>query len=72
MKLLFLNIGTPEIIILLGIVFFYIYCLIHIMMNSTLSLQHRILWFLIILCVPLLGSIAYLVMGRKQGQGAAV
>ncbi len=67
MELLFLNIGTAELIILLPVLAFVFYCLYHSITNEKLPSSHRLLWFLVILCLPLLGGIAYWVIGRNAG-----
>ena len=71
MEIAFLNIGTSELIflVILPIVLLYFYCLFHAATNSSIPGTHRLLWFLIILSIPLLGSIAYWYIGRKVRMG---
>lgn len=68
--LLFLNIGTPEIIIILFAVLFplilIIYCLIDITRSSFQDSTNKIIWALIVLLAPVIGSLAYLIWGRQQ------
>ncbi len=73
MELLFLNIGTPEIIMLflaflitLPVVILQLYCLINAAKSNSLTSDRRIAWVLIILFAPVLGSIAYLIWGRSR------
>lgn len=72
MELLFLNMGTPELILVglfvLPVLVIYFYCLFHAATNRSIPGMHRLLWFLIILSIPLLGSIAYWFMGRHFGR----
>jgi hypothetical protein len=65
----FINMGTGELVLLiiLPIAVLYFYCLFHAATNTSIPGTHRLLWFLIILSIPLLGSIAYWFMGRKAG-----
>ncbi|WP_257667282.1 PLDc N-terminal domain-containing protein [Parapedobacter tibetensis] len=69
MELLFLNIGTAELILMLPVFAFVFYSLYHSITNEKLPSFHRMLWFLVILCLQLLGGIAYWVIGRKPVGG---
>lgn len=73
MEVLFLNLGTQELILLgpvLLTVILYIYCLIHCIRNNRLQGNSKPLWLIIILIAPFIGSLIYLVVGRK-GSGEA-
>ncbi|MCS3557591.1 PLDc N-terminal domain-containing protein [Sphingobacterium sp. JUb20] len=63
MNLLFINLGTSEIIavslFILPVLLAYLYCLFHAATNRTIPGIHRLLWFFIILSIPVLGSFAY-------------
>lgn len=65
MVLLFLNLGTSEMVIITLMVFFIFYSLFHAATNLRISGMYRLIWGLLILAIPLLGGIAYWVMGRK-------
>ncbi|HWK57241.1 MAG TPA: PLD nuclease N-terminal domain-containing protein [Parapedobacter sp.] len=72
MELLFLNIGTQEFILLVPVlltVILYIYCLIHCIANNRLRGNSKLLWLIIILVAPFLGSVIYLIVGRKGNKG---
>ncbi|WP_373274994.1 PLDc N-terminal domain-containing protein [Parapedobacter tibetensis] len=66
---LFSNIGLQEIVLLLFFILptlvVYFYCLFHAAINRNIPGWHRLLWFFVILSLPLLGSIAYWMIGRK-------
>jgi len=68
MTLLFLNLGTTELIIVLPLLAFMFYSLFHAATNMAISGTHRLIWGLLILAVPLLGSIGYWVVGRKSAK----
>ncbi len=73
MELLFLNLGTQELILfgpVLITVVLYIYCLIHCIRNDRLQGNSKLLWLIIILVAPFIGSVIYLTVGRK-GSGEA-
>ncbi|MEC3880829.1 PLDc N-terminal domain-containing protein [Parapedobacter sp. 10938] len=46
-------------------VILYIYCLIHCIRNNRLQGNSKLLWLIIILIAPFIGSLIYLVVGRK-------
>lgn len=68
--LLFLNIGTPEILMLLFAFSFplilTIYCLLDITRSTFQDSANKIIWAVIVLLAPVLGSLAYLIWGRNQ------
>ena len=68
MTLLFLNLGTTELFIVLPLLAFMFYSLFHAATNMAISGTHRLIWGLLILAIPLIGSIAYWVMGRKPAK----
>ena len=65
--LLFKLIGL--LITLLGFVF-WLWMLIHAITNKGLSDGEKILWVLVIILIPLVGSIIYFFIGRPKGRGA--
>lgn len=73
MALLFLNIGTQE-IILLGVVLFvllaYVFGLIHCIANDYIPGTNRVLWCLAIVALPVIGTVAYWMVGRKPTKAA--
>ena len=68
--LLYLGVGPSEIIILLFAVSFplilTIYCLLDITRSTFQDSTNKIIWAIIVLLAPILGSLAYLVWGRNQ------
>jgi len=64
--LLFKLIGL--LITLLGFVF-WLWMLIHAITNKGLSDGEKILWVLVIILLPLVGSIIYFFIGRPKGRG---
>ena len=66
-QLLFFNLGTMEILLVIPIALFTIYSLFHAATNMAIPVLHRLIWGLVVLSIPLLGSIAYWVVGRKPG-----
>lgn len=42
----------------------YFYCLFHAATNRSMRGLHRLLWFFLILSMPLLGCVAYWMIGR--------
>lgn len=70
MNLLFLNLGTPEIIMIslyaLLPFFLIVYCLIDIVRSDFKDLGTKFLWIIIVLVAPILGSVIYLLIGKKQ------
>lgn len=71
MELLFLNLGTQELILLgpvLLTAILYVFCIIHCIRNSRLQGNSKLLWLIIILIAPFIGSLIYLVVGRKGSE----
>ena len=75
--MLFLNLGGPEIIIILLAVgfslIFTVYCIIDIVRSNFSDQTNKILWIIIVLLMsPLIGPLLYLVWGRNQKAFAEV
>ena len=75
--MLFLNLGGPEIImILLAIGFsliFTFYCIIDIMRSKFSDPTNKLLWTIIVLLMsPLIGPLLYFFWGRNQKASAEV
>ena len=68
--LLFLNIGAPELIIILIVGLFplmlMIYCLVDVLRSDFKDRNVKPLWCLVIILAPILGSLIYLLVGRNQ------
>lgn len=68
--LLALPVGVLEMILLLFAVLFpiilIIYCLLDITRSCFQDPSNKIIWAIIVLLAPVIGSLAYLVWGRKQ------
>jgi len=72
MELLFLNLGTTELFMLIVPAFaFYLLGLIHCIANDNISGTNRVLWCLVIIALPIIGAVAYWFVGRKPAQGVA-
>ncbi len=71
MTLLFMNLGTIEMLIVLPLLAFMFYSLFHAATNMGIPGLHRLIWGLVILAIPILGSIAYWVAGRKPAKAAS-
>lgn len=75
MKLLFLNLGTQEMILLMPMLFtavLYVYCLVHCIRNPRLSGNTKLLWLIVILVAPFIGSLLYLVWGKRGKEQASI
>lgn len=73
MELLFLNVGTPELILLLIAIpgfLLYLFGMIHCIANDNISGTNRVLWCLVIIALPIIGTVAYWLVGRKPAQSA--
>lgn len=66
MNLLFINIGSLEIVFLLIGALPFFYTLFHIYNNKTFSTYQKNLWTFIILIGSLLGILIYWLWGRKN------
>ncbi|WP_256010752.1 PLDc N-terminal domain-containing protein [Desertivirga xinjiangensis] len=71
-KLLFLNIGFPEVVLILFFgaipLILIIVSLASIMKSDFKDSTTRLIWVLIVLFLPVLGSLLYLLMGRRAKQ----
>lgn len=70
-NLLFLNLGTAEIFMILMLVgvlpvILIIFCLFDITRSTFKDPLNKLLWAIIIVFVPIMGSILYLILGRSQ------
>jgi hypothetical protein len=43
----------------------WVYCLVDVLRNA-FKKNNKLIWVLVVLCIPLLGSILYIFIGRKQ------
>lgn len=71
MELLFLNLGTPELILLfIAVPAFVLYLIgmIHCIANDNIPGSNRVLWCLIILALPIIGTAAYWFAGRRPAR----
>lgn len=66
---LFLNIGTPELFLILISVGLPIYCLFDIVNSTFKDSTTKLLWVLIVLFAPCIGCIIYLLIGKKNKMG---
>lgn len=70
MQTLLFSIGTPEIIILLitGLVplAFAVVCLVDIVRSDFKDSTTKVLWALVVLLAPVLGSLIYLLVGKNH------
>ena len=64
--LLFINIGTPEWIILLFPLVLIVYSLIDLTRSQFKEPVNKIIWVIIILFAPIIGAILYLTLGKSQ------
>ncbi|AYL97538.1 PLDc N-terminal domain-containing protein [Mucilaginibacter celer] len=68
-KLLFLNIGVPELFLALLYPIMVIYCLIDIIRSTFKDPTNKIIWIIVVILMPCLGSVLYLVIGRGSKIG---
>jgi len=64
-KLLFLNIGVPEMVLVLLYPVLVIYCLIDIIRSTFKDPSNKIIWAIVVILMPCLGSVLYLAIGRN-------
>lgn len=68
--LLFLGLGLPEILLILftaGIPFILmLICIIDLVRSEFKDSTTKLIWILIVLFLPMLGSLIYLLIGRNQ------
>lgn len=68
-SILFVNLGTPELILISFVLvplILMVFCLIDIMRSNFKDSTQKLLWVLIVVLAPLIGSIVYLVFGRNK------
>ena len=69
-SLLFLDFGGPEIMIIMLFALAYpilvIICLVNIMQSNFKDPTGKLLWVLIVILAPFIGSITYLLIGNKN------
>lgn len=65
MKLLFLNLGTQELVIILPLLILFFYTAYHVTTNKNLTTYQRSLWILIILLRNILGWLLYWAIGKN-------
>ena len=65
-----LNIGMQEIIILfmfiILIIIIIVISVLHVVSNQSISRQNRLLWLLLIVLAPLVGSLIYWLVGKNR------
>lgn len=66
MALAFLNLGTPEIILIFFVVIIPLITLIDIIKSDFKDNSTKLLWVVIVLLAPLLGCLLYSLIGRGQ------
>jgi len=60
-------IGLSELIVLLGVFHFILWLIATIrILTSKFVGYYKIIWLLVVLAVPVIGSIAYFAIGKKQ------
>ena len=69
-SLLFLDIGAPELMLILLFALSYpvlvIICLVNIIQSNFKDPANRLLWVLIVILAPFIGSVTYLLIGNKS------
>lgn len=65
MNLLFLNLGTQELVIMLPFLILFFYTAYHAITNKNLTTYQRSLWILIIVLGNFLGWVAYWAFGKN-------
>jgi len=69
-SLLFLNIGGPEIIIIVfaGLLplILMVYCIMDILKSTFKDNNTKLLWAIIVLLAPVIGPVMYILMSKKQ------
>lgn len=68
----YLNLGTPE-LILIGIIIFplilIVVTLVDILKNKVINTNTKLLWIIAIFIAPVLGALIYLLWGKHQKGG---
>lgn len=66
MNLLFLNMGSTELfLIVVPLLCIFLFTIYHAINNPNLTSNERIIWILIILLANVLGTLAYWIFGKK-------
>lgn len=69
-SLLFLNMGGPEIIIILfaGLLplILMVYCIMDILKSTFKDNNTKLLWTIIVLLAPVIGPVMYILMSKKE------
>ena len=63
--LLLMSVGALELVIMAPLVLFMFYSLFHAATNMKIPGLNRLIWALVILGLPVMGAIAYWVIGRE-------
>ena len=70
MNLLFLNLGTPEMVIISFVflipLILIIVCLVDIVRSDFKDSTVKLLWAVIVILAPVIGGLMYLLLGRRQ------
>ena len=65
--LLYLNIGAPVmILVVLFLLVLPLYCLVNILLSDFKDTSTKLLWFLVVIGLPLIGSLLYLKIGKPD------
>jgi hypothetical protein len=65
--LLFLNIGTQEMVLIIIICLALpLYCMFDILKSTFKETSTKLLWLLVVLIVPFVGSLLYLMVGKSD------
>lgn len=72
MNLLFLNVGTTEMfIVIIPLLTLFVYTLYHVLTNKNLNTFQRSIWILIIILGNVLGWLLYWVLGKNGNSKTA-
>ncbi len=66
MTLFFAGVGMLELIILIIPSALWLWAFIEVLISNFKDTMTKILWIIVVIFVPLLGSIVYLLLGRSQ------
>ena len=65
--LLYINIGTPVmILVMLFLLVLPLYCLVNILLSDFKDASTKVLWFVLVMVVPLVGPLLYLKIGKPD------
>lgn len=65
-NLLFLNLGSSEIILILFVLALPLFCIADIIRSKFQTPDSNILWIIVVLVAHVIGSVLYLTWGRSQ------